>query len=411
MGAVQKLATVVIIGLVAMSALLVVYLADEPNRMAAEMVEKEEVAIERGTRTFMANCVVCHGPAGEGYSEPGAEGTGRIGAPLGGDTELGRAAQELNQSEDPVVRQERYDLIVKTLNNGRGLMPAFGSGAEGGAMLNDEQIHELALMIQNVDWNEVYNEEIAAVGGYPTFPPPPAPAGGAAPAPAPDAGGDGGNAGDSATASEFTIESHDIFFQPTEIDIPAGQDVKILLPNLGAAPHNFSIDALDISVDLAAGETGEVTINAPAGEYEYYCNVPGHKEAGMVGTLVVREMDAAEQAVDTANEDAAVDEEQAAEEAAGEVPAEAAAQTVTSFDIYFEPKEVTIPADTDVTFTLPNNGVTLHNFAIDALGIDVDQPPGATETVVINAPPGSYEYYCNVPGHKAAGMFGTLIVE
>lgn len=409
MGAVQKLATVVIIGLVAMSALLVVYLADEPNRMAAEVVEKDDIAIQRGINTYLANCVVCHGPAGEGYSEPGAEGTGRIGAPLGGDTELGRAATELNQSEDPVVRQERYNLIVKTLNNGRGLMPAFGSGAEGGALLNDEQIHELALMIQNVDWNEVYNDEIAAAGGYPTFPPPPAPAGGAAPTPAPAA--EGGNAGDTATTNEFTIESHDIFFQPTEIEFPADQDVKILLPNLGAAPHNFSIDELDISVDLAAGETGEVTINARPGEYAFYCNVPGHKEAGMVGTLVVREMDAAEEAVDTANEDAAVDEEQAAQEAAGEAPAEAAAQTVTSFDIFFEPKEVTIPANTDVTFTLPNDGVTVHNFAIDALNIDVDLPPGATETVVINALPGTYEYYCNVPGHKAAGMFGTLIVE
>ena len=131
----------------------------------------------------------------------------------------------------------------------------------------------------------------------------------------------------------------------------------------------------------------------------------------MVGTLVVREMDAAEQTVDTANEDAAVDEEQAADEAAGEVPAEAAAQTVTSFDIYFEPKEITIPSGTDVTFTLPNDGVTLHNFSIDDLGIDVDIDPGATQEVVINAAPGSYEYYCNVPGHKAAGMVGTLIVE
>ena len=411
MGAVQKLATVVIIGLVAMSALLVVYLADEPNRMAAEVVEKDDIAIHRGINTYLANCVICHGPAGEGYSEPGAEGTGRIGMPLGGDTELGRAATELNQSEDPVVRQERYNLIVKTLNNGRGLMPAFGSGAEGGALLNDEQIHELAMMIQNVDWNEVYNDEIAAAGGYPTFPPPPAPAGGAAPTPAPAADGEGGNAGDAATSNEFTIESHDIFFQPTEVEIPANQDVKILLPNLGAAPHNFSIDELGISVDLPAGATEEVTINAPAGEYEFYCNVPGHKEAGMVGTLVVREMDAAEQTVDTANEDAAVDEEQAADEAAGEVPAEAAAQTVTSFDIYFEPKEITIPSGTDVTFTLPNDGVTLHNFAIDDLGIDVDIDPGATQEVVINAAPGSYEYYCNVPGHKAAGMVGTLIVE
>ncbi|MBW3633078.1 MAG: cupredoxin domain-containing protein [Chloroflexi bacterium] len=89
----------------------------------------------------------------------------------------------------------------------------------------------------------------------------------------------------------------------------------------------------------------------------------------------------------------------------------AAAITVESYDIYFEPAEFSIPADTDVTVTLPNEGVTLHNFAIDVLGIDVDIAPGSTEETVINAPAGVYEYYCNVPGHKQAGMVGTLTVE
>src|SRR5687768_17910091 len=103
--------------------------------MAAEVVEKDEFALENGISVYLQNCVICHGPAGEGYSEPGAEGTGRIGAPLGGDTELGRAATELNQSEDPVVRQQRNTLITQTLHNGRGLMPSFGRGAEGGALL------------------------------------------------------------------------------------------------------------------------------------------------------------------------------------------------------------------------------------------------------------------------------------
>ena len=80
------------------------------------------------------------------------------------------------------------------------------------------------------------------------------------------------------------------------------------------------------------------------------------------------------------------------------------------YDIYFEPKEVTIPANTDVTVVLPNDGVTPHNFSIDELGIDVDIAPGETKETVINAPAGEYEYYCNVPGHKEAGMVGTLIV-
>jgi uncharacterized cupredoxin-like copper-binding protein/mono/diheme cytochrome c family protein len=411
-GAVQKLATVVIVGMVALSTLLVIYLADEPNRMTTEAVEQEDVAIERGIDTYLRNCVVCHGPAGEGYSEPGAKGTGRIGMPLGGNTELGRAAQAQNQSTDPVVRQERYNLITKTIQNGRGLMPAWGRGAEAGALLNDEQINELALMIQNVDWDLVYNEEIQAAGGYPTFPPAPAPAGGAAPTPAPGATpqGAGGNAGSAATSDQFTIEAHDISFNPTEIEIPSDTEVTILLPNLGAAPHNFSIDALDISVDIAPGETKEVKIKAPEGQYEYYCNVPGHKEAGMVGTLISRPMASADQPA-TADENAAADADQATQEAAGETPDAATAQNVTAFDIYFEPKEITIPANTDVSFTLPNDGAAAHNFSIDELDISVDLAPGSTGKTVINAPPGTYEYYCDVPGHKEAGMVGTLIVK
>ncbi len=85
--------------------------------------------------------------------------------------------------------------------------------------------------------------------------------------------------------------------------------------------------------------------------------------------------------------------------------------TVESYDIYFEPDELSIPADTDVTVSLPNVGAALHNFSIDELGIDVDIAPGATEETVINAPAGTYEYYCNVPGHKPAGMVGTLTVQ
>ena len=98
---------------------------------------------------------------------------------------------------------------------------------------------------------------------------------------------------------------------------------------------------------------------------------------------------------------------------AAETPAAGAEESVevVSRDIFFEPTEVAIAADTDVTFSLPNEGVTAHNFSIDALEIDVDQAPGSTEEIVINAPAGTYEYYCNVPGHKAAGMVGTLTVE
>ena len=98
--------------------------------------------------------------------------------------------------------------------------------------------------------------------------------------PADDTGGD-------AVAADITVVSHDIYFEPTEFTIPSGETVTVSLPNEGMAPHNFAIDELDISVDLAPGETKSVEINAEPGVYEFYCNVPGHREAGMVGTMTV----------------------------------------------------------------------------------------------------------------------------
>ncbi len=77
----------------------------------------------------------------------------------------------------------------------------------------------------------------------------------------------------------------------------------------------------------------------------------------------------------------------------------------------FNPSNVTIPANTNVTVTLTNKGSTGHNFTIDALKISVDVDPGATKTVTINAPAGDYLFYCAIPGHREAGMVGTLLVK
>ena len=184
--------------------------------------------------------------------------------------------------------------------------------------------------------------------------------------------------GDEAAAAAMAVDvvSFDIYFEPSEVTIPANTDVTVNLPNEGVTPHNFSIDELGIDVDIAPGATEQVVINAPAGEYEYYCNVPGHKQAGMVGTLIVSE-DAAAAPVGAATPAGSP----AAPAAASPTAAGAAPQSVdvVSYDIYFEPAEVTIPANTDVTIVLPNDGVTPHNFSIDELGIDVDIAPGETQ--------------------------------
>jgi outer membrane protein assembly factor BamB/plastocyanin len=83
------------------------------------------------------------------------------------------------------------------------------------------------------------------------------------------------------------IDMVDIAFVPDEFTIEADTDVVIDFINTGVAVHDFTIDELDIKIVLNPGEEGELTINAPAGTYEFYCSVPGHRQAGMVGTMTV----------------------------------------------------------------------------------------------------------------------------
>jgi plastocyanin len=53
-----------------------------------------------------------------------------------------------------------------------------------------------------------------------------------------------------------------------------------------------------------------------------------------------------------------------------------------------------------------------HSFDIDALNIHVRLPAKGTAAVVLKAnQAGTLEYYCGVPGHKAGGMVGALVVR
>lgn len=88
---------------------------------------------------------------------------------------------------------------------------------------------------------------------------------------------------------EATITAEDIKFDPTNLTVAPG--ATITLVNRGVLPHNFSLDALHISIDIDPDSQAQATIptDAKPGSYQFYCNVPGHREAGMVGTLVVAE--------------------------------------------------------------------------------------------------------------------------
>ena len=62
-------------------------------------------------------------------------------------------------------------------------------------------------------------------------------------------------------------------------------------PSSAGMDHGISIEGNGVDQDgpiVAAGKTSMVTATLKKGTYTYYCPVPGHKQAGMVGTLTVQ---------------------------------------------------------------------------------------------------------------------------
>ena len=90
-------------------------------------------------------------------------------------------------------------------------------------------------------------------------------------------------------AAAIVVEARDIMYDKTEITIPAGKDTTITLVNKGVLEHDLVIESLKLSIPLLKpGQEGSIVVNAPAGEYEYWCTVAGHKESGMLGKLIVK---------------------------------------------------------------------------------------------------------------------------
>ncbi len=86
----------------------------------------------------------------------------------------------------------------------------------------------------------------------------------------------------------ITITGKDIAFDVTTITARVAQQVNITYINTGILDHTFFIEGMVPEQKVAPGQTINFTFTPPAaGTYTYVCNVAGHKEAGMVGTLTV----------------------------------------------------------------------------------------------------------------------------
>jgi len=98
-------------------------------------------------------------------------------------------------------------------------------------------------------------------------------------------------------------------FFPSEIRVKRGETVRFVLNNGGQLPHEMVIGTMDElkkhaalmkknsemehvdarAARVAPGANGRMVWQfTKPGEFHYACLVPGHFEAGMIGTIVVR---------------------------------------------------------------------------------------------------------------------------
>jgi uncharacterized cupredoxin-like copper-binding protein len=117
----------------------------------------------------------------------------------------------------------------------------------------------------------------------------------------------------------ITVKGSEFRFDPNQITLTVGQPVELVFQNVGTVDHELepeNLPAANVTVDLskagnipedekdevlgdaqngevhayaAAGGTATIDFTpTQAGTFDFACNLPGHKEAGMVGTFVVQ---------------------------------------------------------------------------------------------------------------------------
>jgi plastocyanin len=112
-----------------------------------------------------------------------------------------------------------------------------------------------------------------------------------------EAGGEEGGAGPEAVAKgpggtvQLSANPTQIAYEQTSLTSKPGK-VTIDFNNPSSLEHDVAIEGSDgkqiaVSPIVAKGKTS-VSANLPPGTYHFYCTIPGHREAGMEGMLVVK---------------------------------------------------------------------------------------------------------------------------
>jgi plastocyanin len=105
-----------------------------------------------------------------------------------------------------------------------------------------------------------------------------------------ESSGGGAASGGGQTLKIAADPSGALKFDKSSLTAKAGK-VTIVMDNPSDVPHAVEIDGNGVEAEgetVTKGGVSKASAEVKPGEYEFYCPVDGHKQAGMEGTLTVK---------------------------------------------------------------------------------------------------------------------------
>ena len=224
------------------------------------------------------------------------------------------------------------------------------------------------------------------------------------------------------------------------LKVPLNSVVQITLIDGDGSEHDISIPSFQVLSNHVIGKRASTVVvfrADTAGRYDYFCTLPGHRQAGMQGTLVVG--NAAPSASITPAASIVMNP--------SDVPPPVGSRPAQHLTFHLQAEEVTANLAPQTTYTYwtfngkvpgpmlrarvgdsititlsnPNTSHMIHSIDLHAVigpggGASVMQvPPGEQRSFTFKAlVPGVFVYHCATPmvaEHIANGMFGLILIE